>query len=75
MTVAMFLRTNKVLILSILSLLAAATLIAFNLTEIGFYPNAPAKLALSICSVGLILMSIAFAVAGFYTDPLFPHVG
>ena len=65
--IATFLRTNKFLVLSILLLLAAVTLIALNLNEIAFDPTDFAKFSLAIATVGLILMSIAFAVMGYFS--------
>ena len=69
-----FYRTNKFLILSILLLLAAVILIAINQTEIAFDPTSFAKLTLTIASVGLILLSITFAVVGFLSrSTVFSH--
>ena len=69
-----FLRTNKLLV-SILLLLAAVTLIALNLNEIAFDPTDFAKFSLTIATVGLILLSITFAVVGFLSrSNVFSHL-
>ena len=72
--IATFLRTNKLLALSILILLSAVTLVILNLNDIAFDPTDFAKFSLAIATVGLIVMSIAFAVMGcFRSSTVFSH--